>query len=202
MKEASGLRAGQVAEVLVTHDAGERRGSGYLVGPGTVLTAAHVVAGVRRARVRFDADRPGEYMNDAQVLWHHKGVDVAVLGVPSRDSLSVSTARFARVPEDDVLLRCSAAGFPRFTLREGQGGSRFRDCEHVHASCSVPANRREGTLDLRVPPPSPAEAGARSGSPWEGMSGAAVFSDGLIVGVVSRHHLTDGRGWRSSWGAV
>ncbi|MEV5977421.1 trypsin-like peptidase domain-containing protein [Streptomyces sp. NPDC052114] len=193
-KDASGLRVGRVAEILVTHDAGRRHGSGYLVGPGTVLTAAHVVAGALRARVRFEADRPGEYSVEAQVRWLHAGVDVAVLGVPAQEASHIGTARFARVPEEDVLLRCSAAGFPRFKSRVRSDGSRFRDCEHVHATCSVLANRREGTLDLRVPRPSPAEAGTRSGSPWEGMSGAAVFSDGRIVGVVSRHHLGDGSG--------
>lgn len=190
----SGLRAGQVAEILVTHAAGERRGSGYLAGPGIVLTAAHVVAGARHAAVRFDADRPGECSAAAEVCWRHEGVDVAVLRVPSRAGAEVDTARFGRVPEEDLLLRCSAAGFPRFKLRRRSDGSRFRDCEHVHATCSVLANRREGTLDLRVAQAVPTAAGARPVSPWEGMSGAAVFSDGRIVGIVSRHHLGDGSG--------
>ncbi|WP_190115126.1 trypsin-like peptidase domain-containing protein [Streptomyces flavofungini] len=194
MADVSGLRAGQVAEIVVTHGAGERRGSGYLVGPGIVLTAAHVVTGARHARVRFDADRPGEYSVTAHVRWRHEGVDVAVLGVPSRQVPKAGAARFGRVPEEDLLLRCSAAGFPRFKLRERKDGSRYRDCEHVHAVCSVLANRREGTLDLRVAQTVPSAAGARPVSPWEGMSGAAVFSDGHIVGIVSRHHLGDGSG--------
>ncbi|MFF8657524.1 trypsin-like peptidase domain-containing protein [Streptomyces huasconensis] len=183
-----------MAEILVAHGAGERHGSGYLIGPGTVLTAAHVVAGARRTRVRFDADRPGENSVVAEVRWRHEGVDVAVLGVQLRERLKVSTARFGRVPEEDVLLRCSSAGFPSFKMRERGDGSRFRDCEHVHATCSALANRREGTLDLHVAQPSPAEAGVRPVSPWEGMSGAAVFNDGRIVGIVSRHHLSDGSG--------
>ncbi|MFD0415597.1 trypsin-like peptidase domain-containing protein [Streptomyces sp. NPDC127108] len=190
----SGLRAGQVAEIVVPHSAGNRRGSGYLVRPGVVLTAAHVVAGADHARVRFDADRPGEYSVVAEVRWRHAGVDVAVLGVPSRAGAEVGTAGFGRVPEEDLLLRCSAAGFPYFKLRRRKDGSRYRDCEHVHATCSVLANRREGTLDLRVAQTVPGAAGARAVSPWEGMSGAAVFSDGRIVGIVSRHHLGDGTG--------
>ncbi|WP_405655997.1 trypsin-like peptidase domain-containing protein [Streptomyces sp. RK9] len=190
----SGLRAGQVAEIVVPHGAGNRRGSGYLVRPGIVLTAAHVVAGADHARVRFDAGRPGEYSGDAEVRWRHAGVDVAVLGVPSRDGPRTGRAHFGRVPEEDLLLRCSAAGFPYFKVRQGRDGSRYREYEHVHATCSVFANRREGTLDLRVARSDHATAKGGSVSPWEGMSGAAVFSDGRIVGIVSRHHLGDGPG--------
>ncbi|MDG4857790.1 trypsin-like peptidase domain-containing protein, partial [Streptomyces sp. T-3] len=189
MEYAAGLRAEQVAEVLVGPPGVERRGSGYLVAPGRVLTAAHVVAGAERVRVRLDADRPGERIAEATVAWAHPGIDVAVLSVPFAPDRA---ARFARVGVRDAVLRCSAVGFPYFKLRTEDGGSRFRDSEHVEASCAVLSNRREGTLDLRVAPPAAAPDGVAS--PWEGMSGAAVFSGGRIVGVVARHHLGDGPG--------
>lgn len=76
-------------------------------------------------------------------------------------------------------------GFPAFKMREGEDGRPYRDAEHVHGTCAVLSNRREGTLDLSVPPP--------DGS-WDGMSGAAVFSGGRIVGMVAAHHLADGAG--------
>ncbi|MGY0057069.1 trypsin-like peptidase domain-containing protein [Streptomyces sp. LZ34] len=180
-----GLEVGRVAEVLVTVAVGPgRRGSGYLVAPGTVLTAAHVVAGAARVRVRFQAHRPEERVVTAEVAFAHAGADVAVLALSDRSD-EVVGARYGRVGEHDAVLRCSAMGFPAFKLRDGQDGRPYRDSEHVHGTCSVLSNRKEGTLDLRVPPP--------DGS-WDGMSGAAVFSGDRIVGVVAAHHFDDGPG--------
>ncbi len=183
--------AGRVAEVIVTTADGERRrGSGYRVATGAVLTAAHVVAGARAVRVRFDAARPTERVVEAVVAWRHADTDTAVLTIACPDP--VETASFGRVGESAVVMSCGAVGFPRFKMRAGSEGARYRDSEHVHATCAVLSNRKEGTLDLNVTPPA---AGADPGaSPWEGMSGAVVFSAGRIVGVVSRHHLSDGPG--------
>ncbi|WP_063729105.1 trypsin-like peptidase domain-containing protein [Streptomyces sp. RTd22] len=178
-----GLEVERVAEILVETATGDRhRGSGYLVAPGRVLTAAHVVASAMSVRVRFEADRPGERMLEAEVRFEHPPTDIAVLAVPLDE---VPVARFGRVGERDAVLRCSAMGFPAFKMREGEDGRPYRDAEHVHGTCAVLSNRREGTLDLSVPPP---------GGSWDGMSGAAVFSGGRIVGVVAAHHLADGAG--------
>ncbi|MFI0774363.1 trypsin-like peptidase domain-containing protein [Streptomyces sp. NPDC021212] len=181
----AGLTAERVAEIIVEAASGDRRrGSGYLVAPGRVLTAAHVVASAVSVRVRFEADRPGERVLEAEVSFEHRPTDVAVLAVPSAPE-EVPAARFGRVGEQDAVLRCSAVGFPAFKMREGEDGRPYRDAEHVHGTCAVLSNRREGTLDLSVPPP---------GGSWDGMSGAAVFSGGRIVGVVAAHHHADGAG--------
>ncbi|MFC9427434.1 trypsin-like peptidase domain-containing protein [Streptomyces sp. NPDC056987] len=191
-----GLRADHAAEIMVTVPNGVRRGSGYLVAAGRLLTAAHVVRGGTEIRVRFDADRPGERTVVATVAWSDTGIDVAVLAVPAPDTVPsdapAEPVGFARVGESDAVLPCSAIGFPRFKLRTDEDGSRYRDSEHIHATCAVLSNRREGTLDLATTPPdSPAD---EAHSPWEGMSGAPVFSGGRIVGVVAHHHPGDGAG--------
>ncbi|MET7700676.1 trypsin-like peptidase domain-containing protein [Streptomyces sp. NPDC005485] len=189
MAGQGGLRIEYVAEVVVRlRDGGRRRGSGYLVASGAVLTAAHVVAGAAEIRVRFDADRPGERQADVSVAWAHAGIDVAVLAVPQEKA---EHARAGRIGEADAVLRCSAVGFPEFKMRTDEASWHYRDSEHVHATCAVLANRREGTLDLSVTPPSSPDPGV---SPWQGMSGAAVFSGGFLVGVVAEHHLADGPG--------
>ncbi|MFD7608372.1 trypsin-like peptidase domain-containing protein [Streptomyces mirabilis] len=191
----AGLRADRAAEIIVTLPDGQRRrGSGYLVSAGSVLTAAHVIAEATGILVRFDADRPGEWMAGAAVEWAHPGIDVAVLAVSGPSSVAgiLTPSAFGRVGERDVELRCSAIGFPRFKLRDDEDGTRYRDSEHVHATCTVLSNRREGTLDLTVTPP--AMPLGLQASPWEGMSGAAVFSSGRIIGVIGRHHLPDGPG--------
>ncbi|GAB7108617.1 hypothetical protein JCM4814A_69310 [Streptomyces phaeofaciens JCM 4814] len=182
-----GLRPERVAEII----APGRRGSGYLVAPGTVLTAAHVVEGATDVTVRFQADRPGERTLTATTAWAHAGIDVAVLTVRAFED--APPVAFGRAGESDAVLRCTAMGFPRFKLRTDGDGSRFRDAEHVHATCAVLSNRREGTLDLGVAP-APAADPDPEHDAWEGMSGAAVFSGGRLIGVVSRHHRNDGPG--------
>ncbi|MEI5523613.1 trypsin-like peptidase domain-containing protein [Streptomyces brasiliscabiei] len=195
--DRGGLSPERVAEIIVTLPNGGRgrRGSGYLVAPGKVLTAAHVVEDVRNVRVRFEADQLGERTVDAVVTWRHGGMDVAVLTLPllldsDPDPTPVS---YGRVGERDTVLRCTALGFPRFKLRTDGDGSRFRDAEHAHATCAVLSNRREGTLDLCVTSP-PADDPAPERDPWEGMSGAVVFAGRRLVGVVTRHHRSDGPG--------
>ena len=54
------------------------------------------------------------------------------------------------------------------------------------------SNRREGTLEVSVPPPE--RDPDPKVSPWEGMSGAAVWSAGRIIGLVAEHHRSDGLG--------
>ncbi|MEU4685915.1 trypsin-like peptidase domain-containing protein [Streptomyces xinghaiensis] len=200
--------ATRVAEIIATRaGGGTRRGSGLLVRPGRVLTAAHVVADAARVRVRFDADRPGERTLDAEVTWRHEGVDAAVLSVDpgaAGGGQPPWLPPFGRIGERDAVLRCSAVGFPLFKLRRDADGSSYRDTAHAVATCAVLSNRREGTLDLSTDPPAePGPAVSSSGavlpagpavSPWSGMSGAVVLSRGHVIGVVAEHHRTDGPG--------
>ncbi|MFI8836451.1 trypsin-like peptidase domain-containing protein [Streptomyces afghaniensis] len=113
MAGEAGVRADRVAEVIAVLPGGSgRRGSGYLMAAGRVLTAAHVIADARAVRVRFDADRPGERIVEATVEWRHAGTDTAVLAVPGRDGAeAVEAARFGRVGESDAVLSCTAVGF-------------------------------------------------------------------------------------------
>ncbi|MYU03596.1 hypothetical protein GTY81_06730 [Streptomyces sp. SID8366] len=201
-----GLDAARVAEVLVAGTPG-RRGSGYRVGDGHVLTAAHVVAGAASVRVRFDADRPGEWSAPARVVLSAGAADVALLEIADvpADRTGVGPPRYAAVPDADVVLPFSAMGFPRFKLRESEsesesgregerGGTpgRYRDSCHVTGTVSVLSNLREGTLELAVAAP-PADPEPHR-SPWEGMSGALVWCGGAVIGVVSAHHRADGLG--------
>lgn len=187
------LEAGRVAEVLVTTGTSRpgRRGSGYRVTTHTVLTAAHVVRDWSMVRVRFDADRPGEWFADVTDVLEVPEVDIALLTIRPSDELRVVPARFGRLGERDDEIVCSAVGFPLWKLRDSPCGP-FRDSAHVVGLVALLANRREGSLEIRVAPPEYDPDPAVS--PWEGMSGAAVFCNGLIVGVISKHHRSDGLG--------
>ncbi|MFI1536333.1 effector-associated domain 2-containing protein [Streptomyces anandii] len=192
-----------MAEVLVRlgDGAAGRRGSGYLVGADCVLTAAHVVTGpLERVTVRFDADRPGEWSAPARVLLLAESADVALLRIPDLPPgrPPVGPPAYAAVPDADVVLPFRAVGFPRFKLRAGPAHpddgspSRYRDSCHLSGTVSVLSNRREGSLELAVvAPPEDVEP---ERSPWEGMSGAAVWCDSAVIGVISAHHRSDGLG--------
>ena len=159
----SGLDPGRVAEVLVTlgGPGPGRRGSGYRVSGSAVLTAAHVVRGAARVRVRFDADQPGEWMTDAEVSWADDGVDAAMLTLAggAAGEGPVAEAGFGRVADADAVLTCSAVGFPRFKLRQDpaepgdDSPSQYRDSVHATGTIAVLSNRREGTFEVIVAAP-------------------------------------------------
>ncbi|WP_030779927.1 trypsin-like peptidase domain-containing protein [Streptomyces sp. NRRL S-920] len=188
-----GLDVRRVAEIIVTSGHGERRrGTGCLIRDGLVLTAEHVVRGARTVDVRFDADRPGERTHRAALAWSHADTDAALLTVAGEKA--DGPLLLGGIGERDAVLRCTTLGFPRHKLRTDPTGAAlaYRDSCHAQGSTAVLGNRREGTLDLRVPPPDRDPDPDRS--PWEGMSGAPVFSGERLVGIVARHHRSDGLG--------
>ena len=122
------------------------------------------------------------------------GTDLAVVMIPpgvtaGRD---VDMARFGRISDRTAVLTVKALGFPRFKLRGGVARSGelevFRDLDQLTGHAPVAANRRQGTLAVYLDDPPPASPEEGGPSPWEGMSGAAVWADGRIIGVVAEHH--------------
>jgi hypothetical protein len=85
-------------------------------------------------------------------------------------------------------MECEAVGFPLFKLRRMSPGSYYRDAHHMVGKITPFSNPRSGTLELTVDPPGP---NPRE-SPWSGMSGAAVFAGGRLVGVLCEHHPDEG----------
>jgi len=150
--------------------------------------------------VRFDADRPEEWSANGTVVWSDMSIDTAVLAINREgDEDEPEPVGFGRVSERDAVLTCSAMGFPRFKLRDDlgpplEGGqvSQYRDSHHAVGTIAVLSNRREGTLEVSVSPPE--RDSDPQVSPWEGMSGAAVWSAGRIIGLIAEHHRSDGLG--------
>ncbi|MEU5641746.1 trypsin-like peptidase domain-containing protein [Streptomyces milbemycinicus] len=197
-----GLDPDRVAEVIVTYETDDggrkgKRGSGYLVTDRTVLTAAHVVADAASIQLRFRADQEGAWSADGVVVFTAPRIDIAVVSLMDTPDLPpVPTVTFGRLVDADGELPCSMMGFPRFKLREdapGSGsGSRFRDAHHQQGTISPWSNTRQKTLSIRVDAPAPDPD--PEVSPWEAMSGAAVWSEGHLIGVVIEHHASEGLG--------
>lgn len=172
--------------------AGLRFGSGYLVSGSLVITAGHVVSGARQLTVRF-VEGPGRVRNaPGTVAWSDPDVDLAVLRLPEPVP-GVAPASFGQLIEPAA---CEAVGFPRFKLLaarepdDSAGPVMFRDSHHARGSCSPLSNRRAGTLEVLVDPPERDADPQRS--PWEGMSGAALFAGGTLIAVICEHHRREG----------
>ncbi|WP_377272847.1 trypsin-like peptidase domain-containing protein [Peterkaempfera sp. SMS 1(5)a] len=182
------------------------RGSGYLVNGRAVLTAAHVVSAAASVRVRFLDERGHARDLDGEVVFSHPRLDISVVRLveePVTDGADspgapdgASGTRPVRYGRLGPPTQCEALGFPRFKLRSASrpdgGALEYRDTRHARGTAAPLSALREGVLELLVDPP---EYDRDPGhSPWEGMSGAAVWSHGRLVGVVSEHRREDGLG--------
>ncbi|SDH91830.1 Tetratricopeptide repeat-containing protein [Actinokineospora alba] len=157
-------------------------GSGYVVGGRLVLTAAHVVCIGGRpmptVRVRIEGDPE---LRDAEVAWsrYDDVVDVALLLVtdPAWPMTRRRRARLGRFVTREPGQRCVATGFPNVVATP-----EMRDTEQASGTVNPGSLVKAGWLSVAVDSP-PARV-VSSASPWQGMSGAALTSRGLLVGVV------------------
>jgi hypothetical protein len=180
-------------------------GSGYLIGPRLVLTAAHMVD-YRRDRdddeqllVRTIA---GELV-PARVLLvgdEPSRIDLALLEIsdPSFGE-HLPPVRFAQINRDNPVpvANCWAVGFPRFD--DGSldlPGDRGRDTWQITGQIAPTSGlRRGGLLSLQV---TSAPSATLTDSAWEGMSGGVVFAadaDGgeqAPIGVISAYRPEGG----------
>ncbi|MET7487534.1 NACHT domain-containing protein [Streptomyces sp. NPDC005538] len=202
---SEGLDRARVAELVVIHANGRRRGSGYRVNGEAVLTAAHVLEDAVSVRVRFEPDLPGEWTVDALSWSADDASDLAAVRIaPRPDEPAPVQAGYGRIGTRAAQLPVQAVGFPRWKLRGGTGAGTtasastgwFRDSAHVVGTVALLSHWRERTLEVVVSARPALLAPGTGGavSPWEGMSGAALWAEGRIVGVVTKHHPGDDLG--------
>ncbi|GAA1214790.1 hypothetical protein GCM10009665_00730 [Kitasatospora nipponensis] len=168
---------------------GAAQGSGYLLTARVVLTAAHVVGeGNGTCQVAVPGGRPVE----CRVLWsagrETAAQDTALL-LAGEDLVAPATAAafapldWGRAGSVRPLKDCHATGFPV----RGRRSSRT-DSEQLAgtflAGSSVVAGRYVLADDHHVPATAPTAL-----SPWAGMSGAALFHQDFLLGVVVADHL-------------
>jgi hypothetical protein len=153
-----------------------------------VLTAAHVVLASARVRVRFVADDGTARTEPGRVIFREDTVDLAVIRLD--EGSEVEPVSYGRLADP---LPVEAIGFPRFRLHQSTAPDgtpiTFRDTRHARGTANPASWRREGGLEIVVEPPAQDPDPQRSA--WEGMSGAAVWSVGHLIGVVSEHRPGD-----------
>jgi hypothetical protein len=211
---ASAIGTDRAVEVL--HDRGPATGvagprwtggSGYLIGSGLVLTAAH---NMNYRRDLGDDERllvrtiEGNLLAARVVLVGDEmsRADLALLEISDpRFGEQLPLVTFARVDRDNPapVTGCWAVGFPRFGEADPvlPGGSR-RETWQVSGHILPGGLRRAGLLSLQVTSTPRSLPASLAGSAWEGMSGAVVFAadahdeEQAAVGVISAHHPPEG----------
>ncbi|WP_406454895.1 NACHT domain-containing protein [Streptomyces sp. NBC_01622] len=156
-----------------------RQGSGYLISPSLVLTAAHVVAPDREALVITPGtSRPVR----GRLVWsaYNDECDAALL--------RLDEGLFAQSTEPLIMGRLSGLQvWPNAQIvgysdaqRDQQGQL---DVDQLSGILKPAAGMLQGTyaVDLNHAVPTAMQEGD---SPWAGLSGAPLFVDGLLVGIV------------------
>jgi tetratricopeptide (TPR) repeat protein len=188
----------RVVQLIAARDDGTRTlGTGYLIGPRLVLTAAHVVASGTSATISVRQPRLGDRAFAGAVCWIRldAAVDAALVeitdtGWVTPDSLSIS---FQRPPQrwgwlatHDPRCPVEARGFPRMQVRDG-----VRVDEHFTGWASAGTGDLAHRYELLSSAPLPLPRQDETGSGWAGFSGASVFAGELLIGVVRHDRRAD-----------
>jgi hypothetical protein len=172
----------RVAQLTVRRSTGKQGlGSGYLVGEGLVLTAAHVVDDVlddTLVNVSFPA---AGAVGTGSVVWSGSevGLDAALVRLQDAPAGIRSRAvSWGRLTGSRPGVGATAVGFPR-ALRETDG---TRTPDQVDGTIN-PGTAFGERYDINLAGAHPLVQ-ALAPSPWAGLSGAAAFCGDLLVAVI------------------
>ncbi|WP_406354853.1 tetratricopeptide repeat protein [Streptomyces sp. NBC_01635] len=175
-------------------------GSGYAVGGRLVLTSAHVVASGQETaapagrQVQVFHPGGGDHTLGAAVVWcgAPRGRNDAALVLVDDDphwTAPIVPVRWGRMVTDRPGTDCETWGVPDVAQRKGRAMEAAQLCGALNPGSGITHNQY--VMDLLQHPPQWSGPGT---SPWGGLSGAAVYCDRLLVGVVASDRAHSGSG--------
>ena len=164
---------------------GPAYGSGYRIGGRLVLTAAHLFpAGAGSAcRVR---SKPTFGTVAATVAWIAPDMDIAVIAL-SADVAGREPVVFGALPSGPEKVRFDLYGWPKWARTTYLDKTPKAGGRHIEGWIYVADTSPDGLLVLEPTRVPEAPAPGEDGSAWQGISGAAVVCDGLVVAVQRQH---------------
>jgi Trypsin-like peptidase domain/WD domain, G-beta repeat len=191
----------RIVEVIGVRGEGDSaqyvHGSGCIVASGTVLTAAHVIAGAESVIVRDPNKRVYPATIDERFIGDPDGPGpdlalVTMTGLPL-EAAPITLAFVDRLAaEGSAIRRCHAVGYPAFMKHPRIG----RDIVEAWGTIPPLSRMASGFLSLNVndaPRELPQSSVLLRDSEWSGMSGAPVLCEGALLGVVTEHAPREGR---------
>ncbi|MFE6447480.1 tetratricopeptide repeat protein [Nocardiopsis dassonvillei] len=156
-------------------------GSGYVIAPRLVLTSAHVVPEPGRAVTFFTATDDTVYTG--RVAWRgtpHGRDDAALVEItdPAWPASPVRV-RWGRLVTHTPGIPCHTWGYPDVVQQAGQAVETSQPAGTINPGNHFVGNHH--VMDITTHPP----RWDGKGSPWGGLSGAALVCGDLVVGVVA-----------------
>ncbi|MFF0186662.1 tetratricopeptide repeat-containing serine protease family protein, partial [Streptomyces sp. NPDC005244] len=168
-------------ERVVAVDGTDGQGAGYVISDYLVLTSAHVVPALGGSAEFFQPGRAVRYA--ARVVWRGTpgGRDDAALLLiddPAWQPLKSSAIRWGRLVTSLPGSTCQTVGVPDMVQRSGRPVELWQATGTINPVTGRVDNRHVVTLGEHPPQ-------STDGSPWGGLSGAAVFCGDLLTGVIA-----------------
>jgi hypothetical protein len=193
------VETARVVEVL--HDRGETvsprwlLGSGFVIRADVVITAAHNLGDSAEEHGPFGTivrTLDGVEL-PASTLVRSTSLDLALLAA---SGLKAAPVKIGQVDQEhiDVVRDVMAVGFPNYKYADERPPSQKRQPAQPVGSVPTAEGVSGGDLTLKVEAGEPAPPSSGGSSPWEGLSGAGVFVQEYLFGIVIEHHLAEGLG--------
>jgi hypothetical protein len=171
------LQPGRIVEI-VAPSGSRRRGSGYLLDSRLVLTSGHVAPMAAHGEFRVRSPTGGHWAA-ATIAWRGDRCDAVLLRLREPAPGVGARVRLGRIAGSQAV-SCEAVGFARAHEREHVD----RVVREPQLAGAIDPIMRAGSRLLSITLTSGAPSKRPGGSPWAGASGAAVFSRGLLVGIL------------------